>query len=176
MGAGDDPAAKVQEATVSLIRDVKVLRNVPMFANIEPAKLKLVAFTSERLTFDPGDRVFAEGDVGDAVFIIVEGSAEVQVATPRGPLKVADLGRNDVVGEIAILCDVPRTATVVAATPVIALRISKELFFQLIAQVPQMAVEIMRELARRVDRTTERYRLAVAGDEGRSSAAEPVDA
>jgi hypothetical protein len=46
----------------------------------------------------------------------------------------------------------------------------------LIAQVPQMAVEIMRELARRVDRTTERYRLAVAGDEGGSGAAEPVDA
>ncbi|XEU32785.1 cyclic nucleotide-binding domain-containing protein [Tistrella bauzanensis] len=156
---------QVQEATVSLIRDVEVLRNVPMFANIEPAKLKLVAFTSERLTFDPGDTVFSEGEVGDAVYIIVEGSAEVQVATPRGPLKVADLGRNDVVGEIAILCDVPRTATVVAASPVTALRISKELFYQLIAQVPQMAIEIMRELARRVDRTTERYRLAVSGDD-----------
>ena len=61
---------------MSLIRDVEVLRNVPMFANIEPAKLKLVAFTSERLTFDPGDTVFSEGEVGDAVYIIVEGSAE----------------------------------------------------------------------------------------------------
>ena len=78
---------------------------------------------------------------------------------------MADLGRNDVVGEIAILCDVPRTATVVAASPVTALRISKELFYQLIGQVPQMAIEIMRELARRVDRTTERYRLAVSGDD-----------
>ena len=81
---------------------------------------------------------------------------------PRGPLKVADVGRNDIVGEIAILIDVPRTATVRTTEAMTALRISKELFFRLVAEFPQMAVEIMRELAQRLDKTTNDLREARA--------------
>ncbi|WP_290809619.1 Crp/Fnr family transcriptional regulator, partial [Ferrovibrio sp.] len=70
------------------------------------------------------------------------------------PLKVAHLRQNDFVGEIAILCDVPRTATVTATQETTVLRIEKDLFFRLIADFPQIAIEIMRVLAQRLDRTT----------------------
>jgi CRP-like cAMP-binding protein len=75
---------------------------------------------------------------------------------------VASIGRNDIVGEIAILCDVPRTATVQATSPLAALRVSKEAFFKLVEQFPQIGIEIMGELASRLHQTTQRLTEASA--------------
>lgn len=139
---------------MSLNEEVDLLRRVPLFAKLEPSKLKLLAFTSERLTFQAGQSLFRQGDMGDAAYVIMDGQADVQVDTPQGPLTVAQLKRDAFVGEIAILCDVPRTATVTATTELVALRIAKELFFRLVTEFPQMAVEIMRVLAQRLEKTT----------------------
>lgn len=147
---------------MSMKEEVEVLRNIPLFAKLEPAKLKLLAFTSERLTFDPGQPLFQQGDAGDAAYIVMEGAADVLIETPKGPVKVANLGRNAIVGEIAILCDVPRTATVVAQEKTVTLKINKDTFFRLVNEFPQMAVEIMRELARRLEKTNEQLRETVA--------------
>ena len=147
---------------MSLNEEVELLRNIPLFAKLEPSKLKLLAFTSERITYEADQVLFNQGDVGDAAYIIVEGAASVLVETPDGPLEVARLGRNDFVGEIAILCDVPRTATVKATARTVTLRITKDLFFRLVAEFPEMSVEIMRELAARLEQTTKQLREAMA--------------
>jgi len=139
---------------MSLNDEVELLRQVPLFANVEPAKLKLLAFTSERLRFEPGQALMRQGEEGDAAFVIIEGETEVQVETPNGPITVAELGPNAFIGEIAILTDVPRTATVLAKTEVQTLKIGKELFFRLVTEFPQMSVEIMRVLAARLEKTT----------------------
>jgi CRP-like cAMP-binding protein len=141
--------------SMSLVKDVEVLRNIPLFAKIEPARLKLLAFTSERLAYRSGDELFHQGDYGDAAYIILEGKADVLVETPQGALKVATLGKNDIIGEIAILCDVPRTATVVAHGDLETLRVSKEGFFHLITQFPQVGIEVMSEIATKLHRTTQ---------------------
>ncbi len=145
---------------MGLSEEVELLRNIPLFSKIEPAKLKLLAFTSERLTFAGGDELFHQGDSGDAAYIIIGGAAEILIDTDNGPMSVATVGRNDIVGEIAILCDVPRTATVRAAEELETLKISKDLFFRLIAEFPQISIEIMRELAERLERTTNQLRDA----------------
>lgn len=139
---------------MSLAEDVEALRRIPLFANIDIAKLKLLAFTSERVTFPAGAVLFRQDEVADAAYVVLDGVAEVQVETGDGPVTVAVVERNGVVGEIAILCDVPRTATVRARTDLMALRIGKEQFFRLVAEFPQMAVGIMRELAQRLEKTT----------------------
>ena len=140
---------------MSLSQDVEVLRTIPLFAKIEPTKLKLLAFTSEQLEFVAGDELFHQGDVGDAAYIMLDGGADIMVDTARGAVKVATLGKNDIVGEIAILCDVPRTATVVATTDLATLRVSKDGFFNLVTQFPQVGVEVMHELASRLHHTTQ---------------------
>ncbi len=147
---------------MSLEEEIKLLRNISLFANIDASKLKLLAFTSERLTFEAGETLFAQGDTGDAAYIVIDGEAEVIVAGPGGPMTVATLDRNAIVGEIAILCDVPRTATVKAKSQLVTLKISKDVFFRLVMDFPQMAVEIMRELARRLESTTEQLQKARA--------------
>lgn len=148
---------------MSLQQEVDLLRKIPMFAKIKPAKLKLLAFTSERLSYSDGDVLFQQGDAGDAAFVIISGEAEISIATDEGPLVVARLSDNDFVGEIAILCDVPRTATVTAATDLEALRISKDLFFRMIKEFPEIAVEVMRELAHRLENTNARLRDVAGG-------------
>ncbi len=147
---------------MSLNEEVELLRNIPLFAKLEPSKLKLLAFTAERITYEADQIFFRQGDVGDAAYIIVEGEAKVIVDTDSGELEVATLGRNDFVGEIAILCDVPRTATVKASAKTVTLRITKDLFFRLVAEFPEMSVEIMRELAARLEHTTQQLREALA--------------
>jgi CRP-like cAMP-binding protein len=134
--------------------EVELLKRIPMFANLERAKLKLLAFTSERLTYAAGTTLFRQHEMGDAAYILVDGEADVLVEADGREIPVARLGPNDFVGEIAILCDVPRTATVRATAELTVLKITKELFFRLIAEFPQMAVEIMRVLAQRLERTT----------------------
>src|SRR5512147_1154623 len=92
--------------------DVEALKRIPLFAKVEPAKLKLMAFASERAQYQPGDQLFHQGDAADAAYIILSGSADILVDTPGGPLKVADASPGAFVGEIGILMDVPRTATI----------------------------------------------------------------
>jgi len=143
---------------VSLNEEVELLRNIPLFSNIEPSKLKLLAFTSERVAYDPGQELFHQGDDGDAAYIIIGGEADIIIETANGPFTVATFKRNDIVGEIAILCDVPRTATVLVKEKLETLVISKELFYRLIMEFPQIAVEIMRELAQRLERMNTQLR------------------
>ncbi len=139
---------------MSLNEEVDVLRNIPMFSNIEPSKLKLLAFTSERLTFQKGQLVCEQGDVGESMYVIVGGDVDVIINLPTGPLTVASMRKNDFFGELALLCDVPRTATIQATSELTTLRISKDLFYRLATEFPQMAIEVMRVIAQRLVKTT----------------------
>ncbi|MBM3534599.1 MAG: cyclic nucleotide-binding domain-containing protein [Alphaproteobacteria bacterium] len=150
---------------MSLAEEVALLKSIPLFSKIEPSKLKLLAFTSERLAFDPDQQLFRQGDPGDAAYIVIDGEVSISIDAPNAPtgsIEVAKLGRGAIVGEIAILCDVPRTATVTARGKTVTLRISKDLFFRLIAEFPQIAVEVMRELAHRLENTNLQLREARA--------------
>jgi CRP/FNR family cyclic AMP-dependent transcriptional regulator len=147
---------------MSLKQEFELLRQVPMFAEIEPAKLKLLAFMSERVAFDPGKQLMRQGDPADAAYLIIDGHADVIVETPAGPVIVATLGANETVGEMAILGDVPRNATVCAKNRLVALRISKDLFMRMVREFPTMAVSIMQELAQRLERTNNQLSGALA--------------
>ncbi|MBT3703554.1 MAG: Crp/Fnr family transcriptional regulator [Alphaproteobacteria bacterium] len=147
---------------MSINEEVELLRQIPLFAKIEPSKLKLLAFTSERLKFKADEELFHQGDIGDSAYIVIGGQADVILSTDRGEVVVSTVKRNDIVGEVAILCDVPRTASVKAKEDLEVLKISKDLFFRMISEFPQMSVEIMRELAARLYRTTDQLMRAVS--------------
>lgn len=138
---------------MTLDTEVQSLRQVPMFRDIDPSRLKLLAFTSERIRFSAGQKFFSQGDAADAAYVILEGKADVVLSNKGADVKVAELGRNAIVGEMGILADTPRTATVVAAEASSALRIDKRVFLELLTQFPQMSIAIMRELAHRLERT-----------------------
>lgn len=142
---------------------------VPMLKGIDKAKLRLLAFISERAVYSPGETLCRQGDSGDSAFIILDGEADIVVETDDGPRTVAGVGTNDIVGEIAILCDVPRTASVVARTEVQTLTVAKDHLMKMLAEFPEMAIEIMRVLAARLERTT-RDLADVRGELARATA------
>lgn len=147
---------------MSLQEEVDLLRRIPLFAKVEPPKLKLLAFASERVTFEAGQELFHQGDMPDAAYIVIEGTAEVILDTQRGRVSVAQIGRNELVGEIGIICDVPRTATVLAKSRLVTLKVSKDLLLRMITDFPTMAIEIMRVLAHRLEHTNAQLREALA--------------
>jgi CRP-like cAMP-binding protein len=129
---------------------------------MEAPRLKLLAFMSQRVAFDAGKTLFQQGDAADAAYLIIEGEADILVDTSTGSITIATLRANDIVGEMAILCDVPRTATVRAKTRLVALRIAKEPFLRMVREFPKMAVSIMRELAHRLELTNRQLRTALS--------------
>ncbi len=140
---------------MSLDQEVEMMRQIPLFSKIAPAMQKLLCFGSERLTYDPGQILVKVGDIADAAYVIMDGKAEVSVPGPRGPVVVNIMGKNEVIGEIAIFVDLPRTATVTATTKVEALRISKDLFINVVRQNPDAAIELIKILALRLANTTQ---------------------
>ena len=145
---------------MSLQQEFELLRQVRFFSDIEPAKLKLLAFMSQRVGFDDGKIVCRQGDPGDAAYLIIDGEADIVLEGPAGPLTVATLGANDIVGEMAILSGAPRNATVRAKGRLTALKIGKEPFLRMVREFPSMAVSIMIELAHRLDSTNNQLRTA----------------
>jgi len=93
----------------------------------------------------------------------IEGTVEVSVESPKGPLVISTSGANEIIGEIGIFGDVPRTATVTATSRVEALKISKELFINIIRQNPDAAIEVLRVLATRLANTTKQLTRTVGG-------------
>ena len=147
---------------MNLNEEVEILKGVPIFSKIEPAKLKLLAFTGERMTFGTDQEVCHQGDPGDAMYVILGGIADVLIDTPNGQLRVAQLKKNGFFGETAILCDAPRNATIKASESLLTLKINKDMFYRLVSEFPTMAIEMMRELAHRVEDTNQKLREATA--------------
>jgi hypothetical protein len=104
--------------------EVGLLRNLPMFAPLPLAVTDLLADEIEPRQFPAGAVVIREGEVGDHFYLILEGSAAVSVqGAPRPSLQ-----RGDCFGEIALLRDIPRTATVTAEQPLRTLALGREEF------------------------------------------------
>jgi CRP-like cAMP-binding protein len=147
---------------MNLNDEVELLKGVPIFAKLEPARLKLIAFTSERMNFAEGQEVCHQGDPGDTMYVILGGVADVLIDSDKGPIAVAQMRKNNFFGEIALLCDVPRTATIKARESLTTLKITKDMFYRLVAEFPDMAIEVMRVLAHRVEDTNNKLRAATA--------------
>ncbi|MEO7938127.1 MAG: cyclic nucleotide-binding domain-containing protein [Burkholderiaceae bacterium] len=141
---------------MSLEQEVELIRRFPIFSKIAPAKQKLLCFSSERLTYNPGQEIFHMGDPGDAWYIVIAGYIDIAVDRPNGKdtLLLSTVGPNDIIGEIAIFGAVPRTASARAKTRVEVLRISAELFRSVIRENPDAAIELIRSLANRLANTT----------------------
>jgi CRP-like cAMP-binding protein len=127
--------------------EVQLLRQVPYFSRIDPCKLKLLAFTSARVCYHPGETIFRCGDASDSAYVIIQGTVELSVTSPSGENVVGTATSNSIIGEMCLLGDAPRLAHARAVTDVEALRIGKDCFLKVMADNPRMGIEVSRALA-----------------------------
>jgi CRP-like cAMP-binding protein len=138
----------------TLNSEVEMLRAIPMFSGVDPAKLKLLAFSSERVTFNDGQIIFRQGKEGDNAYVVLEGTADVMYEQDGKEIPVAQVGKNALIGELAILCNAPRSATVRAHGELEALNIKKEYFLGLITEFPKIGIHVMQLLAQNIMNTS----------------------
>lgn len=162
-GSGDIPQEALETPgsdeprTVGLNEIATLLMDIPLFKDIDRSKLKLLAFTSERLQFDENQEVFHQGDSGGHAYVIVEGEVDVVLDSVAGQNTVATLGRNEFFGELALLSKIPRTTTIRAKTPLVLLRFSQEVFLRMVEENSEIASAMMRVLAERLAATLRDY-------------------
>lgn len=134
--------------------EVNVLRQVPLFACIEPARLKKLAFSSQRVHFAAGETLFRQGDPGDYAYIIVKGTTEVLTEHDSQTIRIAVVPAGNLVGEIALLCGGTRRATVRASEATDVLAIESKNFLRLLSDDSIACTKMMRMLAERLAETT----------------------
>ena len=129
------------------------LRQVPLFSRCSPKELATVAKQVEILEFEPGVKIVAQGEHGDAFYVLIDGDAIVR----RNGRRVRELGPGDYFGELAVLDPAPRNADVEAHTATTVARLGIGPFCSMLLTSPEINERLLQGLARRVrdgDRNT----------------------
>jgi CRP/FNR family transcriptional regulator, cyclic AMP receptor protein len=125
---------------------IDLIRKVPLFARCSRAELKEIALLADEIDLHEGKEMTREGAPGREFFVLLEGTAEVK----KNSRRVNTLGPGDFFGEIALVSHEPRTATVIATSPVRALVITDRSFRRLLDDAPQVQTKVMEAMAERL--------------------------
>jgi CRP-like cAMP-binding protein len=133
---------------VRLHKDAKtdLLKNVPLFAGCSRSELQRIASLADELDLGEGATLIREGERGREFIVIADGTVRV---TRKGK-EIRSLGAGDFIGEIALVADVPRTATVTATSPVRLLVVTDRAFRGLLEQMPSIAKKVLQSLGERL--------------------------
>lgn len=142
--------------------EMKCLQSMPMFREVSTAKLKLVALAGERLDYQPGEEIIAQGSAPDAVYVVLDGEVELMRTRDDVVVPITRQGEGYIAGDLAVLIGEPAPLTVVAATAATVLKLDARVFMELVREVPQLSMALTQDLARRLLRLGELYIQAVA--------------
>ena len=125
---------------------IDLIRKVPLFARCSRAELKEIALLADEIDLHEGTEMTREGAAGREFFVLLDGTADVK----KNRRRVNTLGPGDFFGEIALVSREPRTATVIATSPVRALVITDRSFRRLLDDAPQVQTKVMEAMAQRL--------------------------
>ena len=125
---------------------IDLIRKVPLFARCSRAELKEIAMLADEIDLHEGKEMTRQGAPGREFFVLLEGTADVK----KNSRRVNTLGPGDFFGEIALVSREPRTATVIATSPVRALVITDWSFRQLLDDAPRVKTKVMEAMAERL--------------------------
>jgi CRP-like cAMP-binding protein len=125
---------------------VELIKKVPLFSDLDNRELKEIADSMKERTFDAGDTVTEEGKGGAGFFVIDDGSAKVSV----GGKEVRTLGAGDYFGEIGLIADIDRTATITADTDLRCYGMTFWDFRPLVESNASIAWKLLQSMAQRL--------------------------
>ncbi|MCC6526844.1 MAG: cyclic nucleotide-binding domain-containing protein [Polyangiaceae bacterium] len=146
------PPVEITEVVMySTVEKLLLLRTAPVFAKLRSEDLAPLARIAEVERYQPGEPVFVEGEMGDALFVLVRG----KIAISHGGEALATLGPGEAFGEMAVLDEAPRSASARAAEEVEVLRIGSEAFYEVLHEHAEIAEGVIRMLSQRLRETNE---------------------
>ncbi len=164
---GPGPGGKelAMAGETSLSEKILLLRRMEIFEGLAVAELAAVARVCEDYVAQPGEVIIKEGDVGETMYLIVEGKVSVSQTGEDGcAVELAELGDGDYFGEMALFDDAERSATVTAKGKVRLLVLYKREFDETVHEYPQVALQMCKELSRRLRRMHARVHAMPACD------------
>lgn len=136
--------------TIPMVDRVVFLRQTPLLSQIETRDLQRFASACDEEHFDSGEILAREGDVGDKVFIIAGGEVSIVKRDGAEDREIAVRRAGDAIGEMSIIRQEPRMATMVAASPVTALTLERKAFESILKSRPEVSLGVMRVLCDRL--------------------------
>ncbi len=143
----------------STLEKVLLLKRAPIFAKVHGEDLAALARVAEEAVYGPGEPIMSEGEMGEALFIIVRGS----VAVARGGHQVATMGPGQVLGEMSVFDREPRSASATAIDETEVLWIGSEEFYEILHEQVEIAEGVIRTLNARLRETTAELGRVKAG-------------
>jgi CRP/FNR family cyclic AMP-dependent transcriptional regulator len=135
---------------------IAVLRQVELFGHLTDEQLEQLAAQSRELSFRKHAVLMTEGDIGESMYVIRDGLVKVFVSDEEGKeLVLYQQGKGAVIGDIALLDDAPRSASVSTLEKTTALSIGKQAFLECLMQSPEMSINIIRSLTQRLRQATD---------------------
>lgn len=135
---------------------IELLRHVDLFQHLTEQQLEDLAAQTRELSFRKHAVLMTEGDAGESMYVIKTGSVKVYVSDDEGrELVLYQQGKGAAIGDISLLDDEPRSASVSTLEPTTALMIGKQAFLQCLRASPEMAINIIRSLTQRLRDATE---------------------
>ncbi len=131
---------------LSTVEKVLFLKSIDLFSQIPGEDLAAIALISSEENRELGDEIFAEGEAGDALYLVIDGRVRVH----KLDRVIAELGERECFGEMAILDAAPRSATVSSLSPTALLKITREDFQDILTEKPEIAQGIIKVLTRRL--------------------------
>ncbi|HOX46605.1 MAG TPA: cyclic nucleotide-binding domain-containing protein [Myxococcota bacterium] len=144
---------------ISTVEKVLFLKSVDLFAKIPGEDLAQIAGIAQEVSFEQGELIIQEGEMGDSLFLIIEGQVQVH----RLGREISKLGERDAFGEMALLDHEPRSASVTAQSDVTCLKVEREDFFELMSEKIEIAHGIIRVLTHRLREANEKLSVTEAG-------------
>ncbi|KAA2235546.1 Crp/Fnr family transcriptional regulator [Salinarimonas soli] len=143
--------------------EVGRLQATPMLRGLEPAHLKLLVLGGMRTRYAPGEAVIREGEPAEAVHVVLSGEAS---ARSRGGVPFPPFGPGSIFGDVSVFLDRPYRMSVEAATVLVTLRLDKATFVELVSQMPDLALAVIRDLAGRLHDLRDRVEAAPPAQDG----------
>jgi CRP/FNR family cyclic AMP-dependent transcriptional regulator len=141
---------------MELADEIDLLRKIPMFAKLEISKLKLLAFTSEVVGYNDGETLFRAGDPADCAYVIMHGSIDIVSETSNGPIVTSRLVENQLFGELGLLNNEARNATLVASSSLRVMKIEADMFLRLVRENSDVAFHVIHTLSERLSESHSR--------------------
>lgn len=133
--------------SVDINEEALELSRVPLFSRLDTSKLKLIAFTSERISLGDGEYLFYVDEPSDSVYLILEGVLQVMAEREgKEPEAMVDIGKNKLIGEMGVIANAPRSASIRASGTSSVLKIEADTFMELLSENSSMSLHVMREL------------------------------